>query len=276
MKYFLQLFAATILILIGKYYYHDGLTPHFIAGGFIIITTLLVVDFGYFAYIHWGRFKFMWQTKILYGKTSIRLSISYLFRIQVDGKYLLVKSRTRKYFQPVGGAFKALPGSEAIFERLNVRPDRLIETKNGIAKNDLRVYVEGKNVVPFLEWFKSKTDREISPWGEFCEELISPGILEWRPFRYIDYKYKGTVQTPIINLTAGGKGIYLFEIYDLVVNDEQMLLLKALKEKGNAESYIWVEDYYINSLGHDEKKKAYIYDIAPHTKWAYDLKWSNI
>ncbi len=216
---------------------------------------------------------FYFQTHLLYPRKEIRLSIAYLFRINVDGKYLLVKSRLRNSFQPVGGAFKTLPGSERIFDRLQVKTDRLIETEKGIAKGDLRVYVKGINTIEFLKWFSSKEDRETSPWREFCEELIMTQVLPWEPFRYIDYKFKGTVQSPIINLDSGGKGIFLFEVYDLVINDEQKLILQNLQKKGSTDNYIWVDDYLIQRLGHDERAKAYAFEISPHTKYAQNLKW---
>ena len=221
------------------------------------------------------RFGFYIQTQIFLRNKDVRLSIAYLFRIQVDGQYLLVKNRSRQYFQPVGGAFKTLPGSEKIFEKLSVKSDRMIETENGIAKNDLRVYVKGLNVIEFLEWFNSKEDRELSPWREFCEELISTEILPWKEFRYIDYKYKATIETPIINLDSGDKGMFIFEIYDLVANDEQKPILKKLLEDGNTDKFIWANEYLINRLGHDENKKSYAHEIAKHTKWALNLKWSK-
>ena len=41
---------------------------------------------------------------------DIRISISYLFRIKVKGKYLLVRGdRIKNQFQPVGGVYKRLP-----------------------------------------------------------------------------------------------------------------------------------------------------------------------
>lgn len=218
---------------------------------------------------------FFFQTRVLYRSKEIRLSISYLYRIKLDGKYLLVKNRTRNYFQPVGGAFKTLPGSEKIFEKLNVRADRLIETEKGIAKGDLRVYVKGVDVIEFIQWFNSREDRETSPWREFCEELISSEILPWRPFRFIDYKFKGNIKTPIINLQSNDKGIFIFEVYDLVPNDEQKFELLRLQEKGDTGEYIWVDEHIISRLGHDERTKEYLYDIAPHTKWALNLKWSD-
>lgn len=222
-----------------------------------------------------NRLYFYFQTQVVLRKKDVRLSIAYLFRIKVDGKYLLVKSNRRNYFQPVGGAFKTLPGSEKIFEKLNVKPDRLIETEKGIAKNDLRVYVKGINLIEFIDWFNSKEDRETSPWREFCEELIMTNILPWNEFRNIDYKFKGLVQTPILNLDSGDKGMFIYEIYDLVINDEQKPIFESLLASGNTEKFIWANDKLIKRLGHCENKKEYIDEIAQHAKWALNLKWSK-
>lgn len=221
------------------------------------------------------QLRLFFETKIRYRSKKIRLSFAYLFRIKVDNKYLLIKNSHNGFFQPVGGVFKTLPGSEKIFEKLNVTPDRLIETEKGIAKGDLRVYVEGKNVINFFKWFKTNEDRETSPWREFCEELISTRILPWKEFRYIDYKFRGTVRTPLINLDNGDKGLFHYEIYDLVINNEQEPILEILKNNGDKENHVWVDEYLINNLGLDEREKKYICRINPHTKWAHNLKWSK-
>ncbi|MQP53286.1 MULTISPECIES: hypothetical protein [unclassified Flavobacterium] len=239
-----------------------------LVGGIILLAILNILQ-------NINRLYFYFQTKIVLRKKEIRLSIAYLFRIKVDGKYLLVKNSRRNYYQPVGGAFKTLPGSEKIFEKLEVKSDRLIETEKGIAKNDLRVFVKGINVIEFIEWFNSKEDRETSPWREFCEELISTNILPWKQFRFIDYKFKGTVQTPILNLDSGDKGIFIYEIYDLVINDDQKPILESLLENGDSDKYIWADENLINRLGHSESRKQYIYEIAKHTKWALNMKWSK-
>lgn len=219
--------------------------------------------------------KLYFQTQILYRKKKIRISIAYLFRIKVDGKYLLVQNSRRNYYQPVGGAFKTLPSSKRIFEKLKIDSDKLIETDKGIAKGDLRVFTEGVNVIEFIKWFNSKKDRETSPWREFCEELLSTKILPKKPFRYIDYEYKATVQTPLITLDSGDKGLFIHEIYDLIPNIEQEQKLRELIEADNSEKYIWVSKSLINRLGHNESAKDYDYEISLHTKWALNLKWSK-
>lgn len=272
----------TVLILLGGFILYRTIFPSNPNNSVLnTLFSLSIEVFGatllYFLLQFLQNLNHFWlylQTHLFFPRKDVRLSISYLFRINVNGRYLLVKNRLRNTFQPVGGAFKTLPGSEKIFGKLQVKPDRLIETENGIAKGDLRVYIPSINVIEFLKWFASKEDRETSPWREFCEELIVTQILPWKRFRYIDYKYMGTVQSPIIKLDSGGKGIFIFEVYDLVINNEHMEVLLELQEKGDDEKHIWVDDYLIQRLGHDESTKKYKYEISPQTKYAQNLKWA--
>ena len=273
MKNILKIIAAILLILLGKFTFSEHLG---VADGVIFFVSFIIVEISNEVIKNRKQIFLYIQCKFISPKKEVRLSISYLYRINVDGKYLLVKSRLRDYFQPVGGAYNTLPGSERIFEKLNVRPDRLIETEHGIAKGDLRVYIKRKDVIDFLDWFKTKEDRETSPWREFCEELISTKILPYWEFRFIDYKYKGAVQSPIIKLdNGGGDGMFLFEIYDLVINDEQKTILQKIQLLGDTDKFIWVDDYQIQRLGHDEKSKSFVHNIAPHAKYAQNLKWGN-
>lgn len=262
-------FTIPILLIIIGLFDNDFWHSSFTRAGIISLITLVLgwlID-------NYKQLLLIANTQILYRNKDFRLSIAYLYRIKVDNEYLLVKSRTRNYYQPVGGCYKTLPSSNAIFEKLEVKPDRKFETEKGIAKNDLRVYVKGRNVIPFLKWFDSKKDREISPWREFCEELISEDILPWRQFRFIDYEFKKKIQSPVINLDSGGKGIFIFEIFDLVINDEQLPILQKLKLEKESDKFIWVTDDLIQSLGHNTGNKQYMYEISPHTKYAQNLKW---
>ncbi|MGE8537060.1 MAG: hypothetical protein ACN6OJ_20960 [Chryseobacterium sp.] len=261
-----------ILLLIGLFDKENFFESSFTRAAVIIILTLLVN----FLYDHWSELGFFFKTKILYRNKEIRLSISYLFRIKVDNEYLLVKSRTREYYQPVGGCYKTLPGAEKIYDKLNIKPDRKFEIEKGIAKNDLRVYVEGKNVIDFFKWYDTKEDRETSPWREFCEELLTTKILPGWEFRYIDYKFKKTVKTPIIDMKIGGKGMFVYDVYDLIINTEQEPILRELKKNAsNGKDFIWVTDEIIQNLGHDAGAKSFKHEIADHTKYAQNLKYSK-
>lgn len=215
------------------------------------------------------------QTRILFRNKEIRFSLAYVYRIKIDGKYLLIKNRHRDYFQPIGGVYKTLPSSAPVFSKLSVRLDRLIETSHGIAKGDLRVFVKGVHALDFLDWYESKESRETSPWREFCEELISEGYLPWREFRFIDYEFKGTVKTPIITLDTGDKGMFMFDVFDFIPNDEQIKVLREKLIAGNTDKYIWVDEYLINRLGHNESTKRYEHQISPHTKWTLNMEWSE-
>ncbi|MCT3917900.1 hypothetical protein HZQ04_17735 [Elizabethkingia anophelis] len=267
-----KLLVPVVLIILGYFDKNNLLESSYSRAGYVIIITLLVN----FVCDNYNKLGFYIKTKIWYRKKEIRLSISYVFRIKVDNKYLLIKSRTRNYFQPVGGCYKTLPGSEKIFEKLEVRADRKFETEKGIAKNDLRVYVKGKNVISFFKWYDSKEDRETSPWREFCEELLTTGILPRLEFRYIDYKFKKTIKTPILDLDMGGKGMFVYEVFDLVINSEQEPILRAMQEgQANNDNYIWVTDEIIQHLGHDGGSKGYKFEISPHTRYAQNLKYDR-
>lgn len=242
-----------------------------------IMFMISIIAFGFDEIIkNWRRLWLFLITKTWYRNTSIRLSISYLYRIKVNDKYLLVKSNHDGNWQPVGGVYKTLPGSEKIFEELEVQPDRVFETEKGIAKCDLRVHVNGKNVIPFLRWFDSGEDRELSPWREFCEELITTtNILKADNFRYINYKYKGRVTSPIIKLDLGGLGYFQYDIFDLVPNDGQTKELEALYGSGDGEAHRWFTAEQIKARGYDQGTKKFIANILPHSKYALEMKWSK-
>lgn len=223
------------------------------------------------------NFQLFWKSYIVYRSKDVRFSISYIFRIPVEDKYLLVKNRKYNYYQPVGGAYKTLPGVENVFKKLGVVTDNRFETSHGIAKNDLRFRVKGKYVLDIIRWFNSKENRETSQWREFCEELLTTNIIEDKhAFRYIDYEYTNTIITPMQKAKQlECQEILIYEIYDLIPNDEQKVELKRLLTIGDTGDLKFADTTLINKLGFDERTKEVIYDIAPHTKWTLLEKYSN-
>lgn len=242
-----------------------------------VMFLISIIAFGFEEVLkNWRRLWLFLVTKTWYRHTSIRMSISYLYRIKINDKYLLVKNAHDGHWQPVGGVYKTLPGSEKKLEALRIQADRLFESEKGIKKGDLRVHLKGKNVIPFLRWFDSGEDRELSPWREFCEELIkTTKILNADNFRYINYKYKGRVTTPIIKLDTGGRGYFQYDIFDLVPNDEQTKELELLYKSGDGEHYRWFTADQIRTLGYDQSTKRFVATILPHSKWALDMKYSR-
>lgn len=124
-----------------------------------------------------------------YYNTYIRVSVAYLFKIYVDGRYLLVRSRNVPgQFQPVGGVYKRLRDSVEKLNQLEVLDDKQIPICD-TTRLDLRVRVKGKHLAAFIKWFESKEDREISHWREFCEELVQPKVLSSEVFPHVNYRF---------------------------------------------------------------------------------------
>lgn len=222
------------------------------------------------------RLPLLFKTKVLLRNQYVRLSFSYLIKIKVKGKYLLVKNRKGDYFQLVGGACKRYISSEKFFKNHKVKSDRQFETEHGIARNDLRIQVPGKYVLDIIKWFNSKEDREISQWREFCEELLSTEILDKRLFRYIDYKYVDTLQTPLQKAKyLDCQEILVYEIFELIPNEEQLKALEDLLDNGINDKTRWADEMIINGLGFNEWTKETAFEIGAHTKWAINLKYSH-
>ncbi|MFT3703079.1 MAG: hypothetical protein QM802_11950 [Agriterribacter sp.] len=278
----IMVFLAGVALIGYTLVYKDASKPlpaALIAIAINIITTPIYVGIVEGIY-NLKNLPLIFKTNTLYRNQDVRLSISYLFRIKSNGKYLLVKNRKGNYYQLVGGAYKTLPGVEKVFKKYKVKPDKRFETEHGIAKNDLRFRLPGRFVLKIIRWFNSREDRETSQWREFCEELLTSNIIEQKAdkhaFRYIDYKYVKTIQTPMQkakNLNC--QEILIFEIFDLIPNDEQIEVLNRLYLNGNTEQIKWADEIIINSLGFNEREKEVEYEIGAHTKWAVNEKYST-
>ena len=276
--------VATLLVFLTSVFGVLYLTKFYPTNAWAIVATAVLVNIAS-SPIYIGIIEFLYnlnqiplwiKTKIIHRNHQVRLTISYLYRIKVRNKYLLVKSRKRNQYQLVGGAYKTLPGSEKIFKKYKVNPDRLFETEHGIAKNDLRFTLPGKYVLDIIKWFHSREDRETSQWREFCEELLSTNILDKYAFRYVDYRYVTTIQTPMQKAKKlPNQEILIYEIFDLVPTTEQETLLENLLQEGDKDEVKWAEKNLINCLGFNEATKEFEYEIGAHTKWAIHEKWSD-
>lgn len=129
----------------------------------------------------------LWFQHFKYGKKDVRLSFSYLFRIPVGGKYLLVRgNRLKRQYQPVGGVYKYYPEAKPTLEHFRYRPD--VKMGNTDETDDLRIYIKGKYLLQFMDWFLSMQNREYDPSREFSEELIETGLLPTGVFQKLEYR----------------------------------------------------------------------------------------
>lgn len=216
----------------------------------------------------------------LRGK-NIRFSMSYLYRIKVEDKYLLVKNNNFGHFQLVGGKYKILEDTRS---KLRTDFDAMDDPKlpnNGIMKDDFALFIPAKNAMKFLDWFNKGVDREVSHWREFYEELIvgdGESFLSLENFPYVNYNFRGKVLTPI-KRTPGWDDcheILQYDILDLVPTPQQREELKDLLKKGDSDKIKWASSNLIDYLGHDPINKNKKYDIGQHTKWALNMKWSKV
>lgn len=157
----------------------------FVLGGFIDLVVFL-----------WENRK-LWnliQTRIFKSGHPVRVTVAYLFRIELNGKYVLIKrhKKDRVGFQPVGGAIKYFKEeNRELFDKLGVEPCDFVP-RDEHTDQDLRIRIKKrKNLTDFIKWFESRKNREIDPWREFYEELIESGFLPASEFTHIKYVYIG-------------------------------------------------------------------------------------
>ena len=201
-----------------------------------------------------------------YRSFTIRLSISYLFRIKLDDKYLLIQSaRFPDQFNPVGGVFKRLPSSQKFFTAINAKPDDKI-LEDEVSHGDLRFRIEGKYIPHFLNWFDKAIDRELSPWREFYEELVEPNILSKENFPYIFYNYVSRHQLGIsYNDFFDCHVLLIAEIFELVPTEAQKKELLSLSQR-NDNRYIWADAQMIRRRGVPDQKPRE-FNISDHSAW---------
>ena len=173
----------------------------------------------------------LWIQQIKYRDKDIRLSFSYLYRIQVNGKYLLIKgNRLKSQIQPIGGVYKYYKEARPFLEGIKFRPD--IKMNNFDETNDLRINIKGKYLLRFMNWFLSMKDREYDPYREFKEELIDTGLLPENDFKQLIYRkiFVHNKGLTFSNYNNCIEFIYA-DIFDLDLTDKQIAaIIKSVKE----------------------------------------------
>ncbi len=220
-----------------SYFVNENNISSFLISLSASFAFLLVIEISLFSIKNIGFIKLWIISHIQKPNKEIRLSISYLCRIVVDGKYLLVKNHKQNGFQPVGGVYKHFKEeTSSIFESLSILPDTKMEINN-VSRNDLRLILkQRKKLCAFLKWFYEKKDRELDPWREFREELIDTKILSDENFKYIEYSYIKTKKTNIKYSDYFEIDEFLqYDIFEIRLNVEQKTELMELLKTGNNE-----------------------------------------
>ena len=164
----------------------------------------------------------------------IRITAAYLFRIEMNGRYLLIRRHKNDMvgYQPVGGAYKYLKEeNQDLFNELGIVPCNKVPRDND-TENDLRVILgKRKKLVKYIKWFSGRKNREIDPTREFYEEMIEPGLLPEKDFRHFKYLYTGkhwefAIPSPVFNVDE----FRYADIYELrLENDVQKKAIQSLQ-----------------------------------------------
>lgn len=272
------LFSIGLLIYASTSLSGSDLQPEFIGGAIFGLLTLFVLILETII----SNRKRLWLT--IYSKwlgirgQRIRFSMSYLYRIKIDDKYLLVKNNNFPHYQLVGGKYKLLEGTKSLIQnKFNAIDDPKLPNKD-LMKDDFALFIPAGKAINFLDWFNEGKDREVSHWREFYEELIEGKgqVLSKDTFPYINYNFRGKITTPI-KRTPGWNcyEILQYDILDVIPNPKQKKELKELLNKGDTEYHKWADAELIQCLGQDNRTKTKLYDIGIHTKWALNMKWGK-
>ncbi|WP_125395579.1 hypothetical protein [Streptococcus oralis] len=165
---------------------------------------------------------------------QVRFSLAYLFRIKIDGKYLLVKnSKIANQYQPIGGVYKKFASFDNIANELGVTYEK---KTNFIVSDDLRVYVQSKNTIKFVKWFHTRKNREFNVIREFFEEIIDKNILEIQNLKDIEFEFIKTYDSGLhYTEQFGSYEILLHDIFEvrLKLNDVEEKLKQYIESSSD-------------------------------------------
>lgn len=203
----------------------------------------------------------------LQPEESIRLSISALVKIHIDGKYLLVKGNRIDQYQPVGGVLKRFEKEKSLLNSLSVLDDDKLpidETSN----NDLRVRVPLTSLVEFLKWYRQAKGRETSPWREFYEELIETEFLPSDSFKFIDTEHiKTHIEGIRFSTHFNCHELLIAEIFELIPNENQKKILRELQQTYDNDRFMWCDGSLILTKGFDQVAKKDLARISETSTW---------
>lgn len=202
-------------------------------------------------------------------KDRVRISASYLYRINVDGDYLLVKGNRFDQYQPVGGVYKTHPSSSGKLRDLRVLNDKLL-VPDAVSEGDLRVRVPGKHLVSFVRWFEGERGRETDCWREFHEELVATGILPQELFRLIKYDRIERLYRPMkYSPWANSQELLIADVVELLPTPDQLAALRQLKTTSDSR-ILWAKEDQIRRRGAADGAASQITQIAQTAEWTVD------
>ncbi|WP_319229969.1 hypothetical protein [Draconibacterium orientale] len=251
-------------LLIAAFVFNDWQDVNLLWGAVIATAAYLIASI-----ISWTLCSRMYLTTIfaaLFVK-KLRLSCSYLYKIEIDDKYLLIKSRKHGKFQPVGGNFKRNKYSTNFLEKIELHKDDRF-TNGNRSSDDLRLFIRGCNLQKYLKWYNaSEKQREVSYDREFYEELVESGYLPNDLFPYPQIDFRKQIVTPVrYSEHLDCKEVHIYDIVELKPTPQQDEYLRKLMSKGNTEQFVWVDTGTIRRRGYERSTQSSRIEITDHAK----------
>ncbi|SEW51883.1 SMODS-associated NUDIX domain-containing protein [Chitinophaga arvensicola] len=206
------------------------------------LLSASLIEFVVYIWENHKKIKLILSTTFINPNSEIRVSIAYLFRISINGKYFLVRNhRDQPGYQPVGGVYRySKEGTTHDFTEIDAIPCTYMEVA-AHSRNDLRLIIKKRKMLRrFLSWFESRKNREIDPHREFHEELVEEGLVSANTFPYIQYDFIKKNMTSIQRSKKWPVDEFLYaDIFELNwENEEQKAAFEKLLNE-ESEKYIF-------------------------------------
>lgn len=187
---------------------------------------------------------------MLFGKyknaRNIRFSCAYLFRIIINGKYLLVKDEQgRNTFQPVGGVYKYDDDS---FLKKTHAVQCMRFGSNSDLDCDLRVIVPREYAFRFMRYFNSEKGRETPKnlYREFKEEILDRiPFIDRNAFESLEYRFCGRSIEPS-RMNENDMQLHIADIVELIPTPAQAKEFQKLTEHSDSVYYFATKDEIYN------------------------------
>ena len=235
--------------------------------GFIILSSIVGLAIGSlsdFIDKHNQSIATWVKAKVIYNNKELFLSFSYLYRIEIGGKYLLIRGkRLKKQYQPVGGVYQFYEQGRSYLESINALPGGDFVGSEESA--DLRLRIKGKYLLGFYDWFSQMKDREYDPTREFYEELIIQGYLDEKDFKHLRYRKVGVHNKGITKSLVPGRmpEVMYADIFEIILTDDQKEKISEAVRRHPNELYL----ADINEVLHRMTKDSVDMNISNSASW---------
>lgn len=249
----IAIILASILLLVD--------IPYGAEFAFLLIG-IVFTEFYNFLIEFAGNLKMLFKILCNWNK-YIRISFAYLFRIKVGNKYLLIMGNRIRKYQPVGGVYKFYDLNYLQKIGFNEMDEMKADGKND---KDLRGKIPANKLPKLIKWFKSQECREYDANREFNEELIYSGIIDEKIFRNIEYKKVRTIESGIIKTSNYGLEYKIFDIVELIPNENQKRYLEELLKNNINQKIAFVTEEEIKKHKRNGYNDNYTNDITDHSE----------